>query len=165
MRAMRAITTTVSETVAAPPRRVFDAARGLDIPATMRRHGPLPGVASIAGHMGPYSAPGEVKLLTLTDGSSVREELTAFAPENSYAYRLDGFTGPFAALVARGDAEWRFSAVNPGETRIEWTYGFTPKSAATAPAVWLVVKGLWPGYMRAALRRLKTEIEGVAGKR
>lgn len=153
------ISTTVMITIAAPPRKVFNAARGLDIPSTMRAHGPLPGVKTVEGFTGPYSAPGEVRRMTLTDGSSVREELTAFAPDKSYAYRLDGFTGAFASLVERGEAEWRFAHSTPGETRIEWTYAFTPKSTAAVPAVWLIVKALWPGYMRAALKRLKAEIE------
>ncbi len=156
------VSTMATVSIAAPLRRVFDAARGLDIPATMRQHGPLPGVKTVEGFTGPYSAPGQIRRMTLTDGSSVREELTAYTAEKSYAYRIDGFTSAFASLVERGEAEWRFAGNRPGETRIEWTYALTPKSAAAVPAVWLIVSVLWPGYMRAALTRLKDEIEKAA---
>jgi hypothetical protein len=153
------ITTATVLTIRAPIERVFDAACGFDIPAVIKRHGMLPGVLKVDEHQGAWSAAGQKRLLTLSDGSSVREELISYAPARSYAYRVTGFTGPFAALVSEGRGEWNFSATGPNSTQVDWTYSFTPKSWFTRPAVWFIVKVLWPGYIRAALLRLKEEIE------
>lgn len=156
---MRPITTSVTETVAAPLAKTFAGAAAFDVPATMRPHGPLPGVATVEGHTAPYSAVGQIRNMTLTDKSAVREETTSFAQNKSFAYRIDSFTGPFKSLVDHGVGEWRFSSLGPDKTRIDWTYAFTPKSAATAPLVWFIVKALWGGYMGAALKRVKAAIE------
>jgi hypothetical protein len=156
---MGAITTSVSETVNAAVPQTFAGAAGFDVPQAMQPHGPLPGVKSVDGHKSAYSAAGQVRHMTLTDGSSVREETTAFVPNKRFAYRIDNFTGAFKALVEYGEAEWRFAEVTPSQTKIDWTYAFTPKSPIAAPIVWLIVKGLWGGYMAAALKRVKAAIE------
>jgi hypothetical protein len=156
---MRPITTSVSETINAPLARTFAGAAGFDVPATMLPHGPLPGVKTVEGHKAAYSGIGQVRELTLTDGSTVREETTSFVPNRSFAYRIGSFTGAFKSLVAYGEAEWRFTELGPAQTRIDWRYAFTPKSAAAMPIVWLIVKGMWGGYMGAALKRVKAAIE------
>lgn len=155
----RPVTTSVGITVAAPQTRVFEAAAGCELPAVFAAHRGLPGVMKVDEHKAAWSAPGQVRLLTLSDGSTVREELTAFSPPDSYAYRVSGFTGPFAALAAEGRGEWRFISLGSNATRIDWTYSFTPKSALAAPAVFFIVKALWPVWLRASLRRLKQQIE------
>lgn len=153
------ITTATALTIKAPGPRVFEAACGFDIPAVIKRHGMIPGVLKVDEHQGAWSGAGQKRLLRLSDGSSVREELISFAPGRFYAYRVTGFTGPFAALVAEGRGEWNFTATGPASTQVDWTYSFTPKSIFTRPAVWFIVKVLWPGYIRSALQRLKAEIE------
>lgn len=153
------ITTATALTIEAPIARVFAAACGFDIPAVIKRHGMLPGVLKVDGHQGAWETAGQKRILTLSDGSSVREELISFSPNNSYSYRVTGFTGPFAALVGEGRGEWNFSSTGPNATWVDWTYSFTPKSWLAGPAVWFIVKVLWPGYIRAALMRLKEEIE------
>lgn len=155
----QAIRTATALTVEAPISVVFGAACGYDIPAVIKKRGVLPGVLKVENHQGAWSKPGQVRLLCLSDGSSVREELIEFTPEQSYAYRVSSFTGPFAALVSEGRGEWNFSQTGPNSTRIDWTYEMTPKSFWSGPAVWFVVKLLWPGYIRSALQRLKQEIE------
>lgn len=147
---------------AASPARAFAAAAGCDAPAIFKAQGALPGVAKTEGHEAPWSAPGETRRLTLTDGSSLLEELAAFAPDREFAYRASGYGGPFGALVAEGRGRWRFEEISPSETRIEWRYSFAPSSVFAAPLVWFIVKLLWPGYMRSALARLKAEAEAPA---
>lgn len=156
---MRAITTSVAEIVAAPLAKTFAGAAAFDVPATMRPNGPIPGVATVEGHTAPYSAAGQIRNMTLTDKSAVREETTAFIPNKSFAYRIDSFTGPFKSLVDHGVGEWRFASLGPDKTRIDWVYSFTPKSAAAIPLVWFIVKAPWRGYMGAALKRVKAAIE------
>ncbi|MBI1365918.1 MAG: hypothetical protein GC153_08170 [Alphaproteobacteria bacterium] len=156
------ITTSVTETLRAPLADAFAAASGCDIPSIFQAHGRIPGVIKVDEHHGPWGAVGEKRLLTLSDGSTVREELVSFAPNEEYSYRVSGFTGPFAALVSEGRGVWHFTIEGPATTRIDWTYSFTPKSFLTEPAVWFIVKALWPGYMRKALARLKSQTEKAA---
>jgi hypothetical protein len=157
---MRAIAVQESIEVSAPSGRAFEALCRFDAVSIIKKHGVLPGVASVAGQTAAWSAPGQQRLLTLTDGASVRETLTDFGAA-SYDYRVEDFTGPIAGLVAH--ARGRFEAApEPGAAaRITWRYEFTPSSAAAAPLLRFFVSALWPGYMRAALRRLKESIEST----
>lgn len=145
--------------VAAPLAAVFAIAAGPDVTALFRAHGPVPGVVAVSGHEGAWSAPGETRLLSLSDGAGVREDLVAFRDNESFAYRVSGFTGLFGALVREARGEWRFRETAPGETRIEWTYRFSPASPLAALAGRFVVSALWPGYMRAALARIQCAAE------
>jgi len=149
----------VSQTVdvCAAPAAVFALATGARLTEFVKANGPLPGVAGIEG-AADWSAPGETRRLTLTDGSSFCEELTAIAHNQSFSYRATGFTGPFGALVGEGRGVWSFSATPTGAT-VTWNYAFTPKGALAAPIVAVIAKLFWPGYMRAALERLRTEVE------
>jgi hypothetical protein len=156
---LKPIMTAVAVEIAAPVSIVFDRARGSDLPALIKARGLLPGVLKVEKHDAPWSAPGQKRLLTLSDGSSLIEELTAYTPNKSFAYRASGFTGPFAALVAEGRGEWHFTTTGPAATRIDWTYSFMPKGLLSGPAVWFIVKVLWPGYIRAALLNLKGQAE------
>lgn len=155
------IAITVSLEIEAPLLRVFDAARGFNVAEIIKPRGVLPGVQKVDQHVGAWTAPGQKRLLTLSDGSSLVEELTAFTPNANFTYRVSSFTGPFAALVNEGRGEWNFTTTGPSRTLIDWTYSLTPKSFLAGPVVLFVVKMLWPGYARAALERLKVQIEGM----
>jgi hypothetical protein len=158
----KSITISVAERVEAAAAAVFAAACDSDLPAIIKPRGALPGVLKVEGHAAPWSAPGQSRLLRLTDGSTLREELSSFARDKSFAYRVSSFTGPFAALVSEGRGEWHFTTTGPKSTQVDWTYGFTPKSAFATPAVWFLVKALWPGYIQAALKQLKAKVEAAA---
>jgi uncharacterized protein YndB with AHSA1/START domain len=141
----------------APPAAVFRLATGDRLPDFIRAQGILPGVASIEG-TARWNAAGETRRLTLSDGGALSEELTALSPDRSFSYRAFGFDGPFGRLVREGRGAWRFEPA-PGGARVVWHYEFLPKGGLSAPLVFLIAKGLWPGYMRAALTRLKEEAE------
>lgn len=149
----------VTETVNAPVEAVFAAAVSIDARALIRKHGPLPAIVGVEGHDAPWSAVGETRRHRLSDNSSVREELTSFARNHSFGYRLTEFTGPFAALAAHARADWHFTQESAERTRIDWTYAFTPASMAAEPVLWFVVKLFWPGYLKAALARVKQRAE------
>ncbi|MEZ5892139.1 MAG: SRPBCC family protein [Parvularculaceae bacterium] len=149
----------VTETVHAPAADVFDAAVSIDARELIKKHGPLPGIVDVAEHDAPWSAIGEVRRHTLSDGSSVREELVAFTRGQTFGYRLTEFTGAFAPLVKSARADWHFTAQSAGRTQIDWTYAFTPKGAIAEPLLWFVVKLFWPGYLKAALARVKEKAE------
>jgi hypothetical protein len=157
----RPITAASAIDIAAPIGVVFDVARGSDLPAIFRPRGAFPGIMKVDEHRGPWSAAGEVRLLRLSDGTSVREELTDFVQDRSFVYRVSGFTGPFAALLAEGRGEWHFTAAGPAATHVDWTYALTPKGALAGPAVWFLVHFLWPSYQRAALARIRDVAESA----
>lgn len=144
--------------VAAPLSAVFAVAAGPDVPALFRARGLVPGVVAVSGHEGAWSAPGETRLLSLSDGASVREELLEFRSNESFTYRVSGLTGLFGVLMREARGEWRLCETAPGETYIEWIYRFSPAPFA-ALAGRFVVSALWPGYMRAALARIKSAAE------
>lgn len=153
------VQTSVAVTVNAPLTRVFDIAISIEPSELVQSFGPLPGVRKTHGHQGPWTAPGDLRRHTLTDNSSVDETLTAFTRDSTFAYRLSNFTGVFSALVAGGRAEWHFTRLGEAKTQIDWTYAFDPKGPAAEALVWFIVKLLWPGYLRAALERVKDKAE------
>ncbi len=152
------VQTSVTIVVNAPPPRVFNAAISIDPADLIRPYGPLPGVAQTKGAV-PWAARGETRRHALTDGSSVNEELTSFAPDSTFAYKLSNFTGTFSALVSGGRAEWHFTRLGAEKTQIDWTYAFDAKGPIEEAVVWFIVKLFWPGYLRAALARVKADAE------
>jgi Polyketide cyclase / dehydrase and lipid transport len=153
------IQTSAAITINAPLAHVFQTAAAMDPCALIQDHGPLPGIVNCQGHTAPWSAIGQQRKHTLSDKSSADEELTAFSQDEHYAYRVTNFTGPFAKLVDEASGEWRFTSLAPETTSVVWTYSFTPRRALAAPALWLIVKLLWPGYLGSALARVKQKAE------
>lgn len=143
--------------IKAPVEKTFAMALGFDAPAIVRPKGLLPGVKSVAGTIGAWSKAGETRSLSLTDGSSVEETLIEVGPA-SYKYRVANFSGPFKYLVKEANASF---AVEPRQngSALTWSYEFTPISAMAAPIVSFIASSLWPGWMDAALERLKEAIE------
>ncbi len=154
---MRASTVQQSIEINAGPDKVFAAALSFDAPSIVKKHGALPGVAAVAGQTAAWSAPGQQRTLTLTDGTSVRETLVLL-DRSSYDYRVEEFTGPIAALIERATGQFEAAPDGAGSL-LSWRYEFVAASPAAAPLLRFMVSALWPGYMRAALKRLKVVIE------
>jgi len=153
------IQTSTAITIDAPRAHVFQSAAGIDPCALIQKHGPLPGIVNCEGHDAPWSEVGQRRRHTLSDNSSVNEELIDFAENEHYAYRVTDFTGPFTSLVDHARGEWRFTEISPTTARIDWTYSFFPKGALAAPLLWFIVKLLWPGYLMSALARVKEKAQ------
>ena len=141
----------------APRERVFALAAGEDVPAIFQKHGPFPGAVRFDGAR-EWRAVGDRRTIHLSDGTHLNEELTEIDPAARFVYRASGFEGPSGALIAQATGDWRFFDENGG-TRVSWTYSFAPKLVFAAPPVAFIARALWPGYMRAALRRLKEAAE------
>lgn len=152
------IAVTVSADVQAPLSHVFAVAVPVDLTKVMLKRGPLPGVRSIEGQTGPWNQAGQSRRIHLTDGSSVHEVMTEYVRNVSFSYRVTGFSGPFGALIDHAKGDWRFTEAGPA-THIDWTYTFTPRSGLAAPILRLIVRALWPGYIGAALARIKALAE------
>ncbi|WP_425408363.1 SRPBCC family protein [Hyphococcus sp.] len=149
----------VCETVNAPASDVFDAAVSMDARELIKAHGPMPGIRNVEGHDAPWEKIGDKRRHTLSDNSSVDEELIAFTPPQTFGYRLTNFKGAMAPLVKGARADWHFTQSSAERTKIDWTYAFTPTSLAAEGVLWFFVKLFWPGYLKAALSRVKEKAE------
>jgi hypothetical protein len=143
--------------VSADPAKVRAAALALDPVKIVQPKGLLPGVRSVAGVTAPWSAPGQTRTLTLTDGSTLAETLVAIE-EDGYRYRGSDYSGPFRFLVKEANARFAVAPRGDGAT-LTWTYEFTPKGGLAAAILSFLVDSQWNAFMDAALARLKADIE------
>lgn len=143
--------------VAADAGKTRAAALALDPAKIVQKRGVIPGVTSVSGQTGPWSAAGQKRTLTLSDGSTVVESLLALEPDG-YRYRISDFSGPFRFIVREAHA--RFAVAPRGEGSVlTWTYDFTPKGSLAAAILSFLVDSQWNDFMDAALERLKEDIE------
>jgi hypothetical protein len=151
------IAATASIAVNAPPAKTLAAALALDPAKIVRPRGLVPGVKAVAGQIGAWSAPGQARTLTLSDGATIEETLTALEP-CGYRYRIANFTGLFSRLVRHANA--RFEIVPRGAGSVlSWTYEFQPRGAISAAILSFLVDSQWNAFMDAALLRLKDDAE------
>ncbi len=147
-----------------PFKDAFAAVISFDVPTLFKDHGPLPGAQRVENTKGDWSAVGDTRDIYLTDGSSVHEEVIKLEPTKHAAFRLSGYAAPLKFLVIEGASLWDFEEVSNQQTKVTWTYSYTPRSAFTKPLVNLIVKTLWSGYMQASLGRLKTGLSAGQNK-
>lgn len=143
--------------VNASPAKTLAAALAMDPAKFVRARGLLPGVKSVSGQTGAWSAPGQTRQLTLTNGARAEETLIALEPAG-YRYRIARFTGLFSAIVKEAHA--RFDVTPRGDgSMLRWTYEFQPTGGLSAAILSFLVDSQWNAYMDAALARLKDDIE------
>jgi hypothetical protein len=82
--------------------------------------------------------------------TEVREVLTHFEPGHSFAYVLEGSTGPFSVASSR----WSTSPAHDDATAVTVEGLFTPKNAAVPVVVWPFVKPLLQRLTKRILREL-----------
>lgn len=155
---MKILSTCQEIVIAAPRKEVFSIAAGLPAAKFINAYGPIPGIISTKGSVC-WQQTGDTREHTLSDKSSVNEELVSFAEDEFYAYRVTGFSGIFGQLVSEARGEWVFEWRGPHETLLTWTYSFTPKGSFARLITSLIVKYGWQGYLRHALTNLKDIIE------
>jgi hypothetical protein len=153
-----AITTTLTGSSIQQPDVVYAHLIGCDATRIFRPVGGLPGVAAVRFHAGSWGQTGDSRTITLTDGSSAREALTAVAAPHAFTYTVNAYTSVLRLLVTRGESTFRCSPASHGGTDIHWTYAYTPRSAFVRPLVWLIRVFLWERYMKAAFNRLLSDI-------
>jgi hypothetical protein len=121
------------------------------LPKVLTGYGPLPAVLGTSAHTGPWDTPGSARLIHLADGSSVREQISAFTPPRHFAYRVWDFGNPIIrTLATEAHGEWHFAPA-PGGTLVTWTYTFSAKNAAAAVPLTAITQTLWRGYMNTCL--------------
>jgi Polyketide cyclase / dehydrase and lipid transport len=144
------------------PVSVDDAFAGtLPIPLTTifsRRYGPIPSIKEVRDQVGEWGTVGQTRVVLLTGGGSMREELTSVDPPRSFGYVLTDISGPMALLVGRAEGEWAFAASGAG-TRVTWRWNIHSRWPLTAPLL-PVLGRLWKGYARRALEQLSAQLVG-----
>ncbi len=130
------------------------------LPKVLTGYGPLPAVVRTSGNTGPWDTPGSARLVHLADGSTVREQLTDYAPPRRFAYRVWDFGNPIISTLATGArGDWSF-ADHPDGTYVEWTYTFSAKNAAASVLLSGITHILWRGYMDVCLENTKKIMAG-----
>ena len=152
------IITTVTRHAALQPDAVFAHLLGCDPSRMFQPVGGLPGVAAVRFDVGSWRNLGDARTITLTDGSTAREELTAVAPPHSFTYTVSAYTSILRLLVVRGESTFRCIPAKNGGTEIIWSYAYTPQSVLVQPLVWLIRVLLWERYMTAAMNRMMSDI-------
>jgi hypothetical protein len=121
-------------------------------------YGPIPPIKEVRDQTGEWDAPGQTRVVMLTGGGSMHEELTSLDPPHSFGYALTQIAGPLGLLVGRADGKWSFAA-SGSATRVTWRWNIHARSALTAPL--LPVLGLlWKGYARKSLETLSALLAG-----
>lgn len=116
------------------------------LPAMFRGFWPVAGITRIDHEVAP--AIGARRRITLSDGSSLQETVTAWDVPARHAYRLTGFRPPMSWLVREGNADWRFGSQG-NDTDVTWSYVFT----LTGVLAWPLAKPLLAWCMGTAMRR------------
>lgn len=151
--------TRVSLYVPRPPLAVFDAAVASDnMPRLLLAFGPIPGVARVELPAGSALAAGVSRQISLTDGTTMQEEVMALQPPSAagpgrHEYRWKHPPAPPFSLLIRGaHAVWTFRAEGDG-TQVDWLYTFTPTNALGYVLATPVI-ALFRRWMQRGLTRL-----------
>ena len=126
--------------------------------------GPVPAVLSTSGQDGRWDVVGRSRSVHLSDGSTVREEITASEPEAgappmsgvaTFGYRVTGFSGAIGLLALSAHGTWRFEQINPSKTAIEWTYTFIPRGWLSSVPLRFILATFWRAYMRDGIENVR----------
>ena len=126
--------------------------------------GPVPAVLGTSGQEGRWDVVGRSRSVHLSDGSTVREEITASEPNGgalpasdvaTFGYRVTDFSGAIGLLAQEAHGTWRFEQVAPSKTEIEWTYTFVPRGWLSSVPLRFVLATFWRAYMRDGIENVR----------
>lgn len=123
-----------------------------------RRFGPLPPIRGVEGQEGVWGTVGQSRTIKLSDGGTMREELTKVDAPREFGYRITDLTGPMKPLAASVEGRWAFEAAGTG-VRITWGWTVHPASSVAELAMPLF-GWLWRGYARQSMESLETRLLG-----
>jgi hypothetical protein len=150
----------VNGSVAAAPGQAFATVLGFDPRRLLSGYGPVAGVAGHRNLVGEWARPGDRREVQMTDGTRITQELLYLDAPTGFGYLLPEVHGPIGLIVRRARAHWRFATRPDGRTVVTWRYVFEGPRGLPYLAGWFLVRVLWAGYMRAALRRALAAVDG-----
>jgi hypothetical protein len=116
-----------------------------------RRYGLLPPIREVRDQVGPWGEVGQTRTIVLTDGGTMREELTEVVRPHHFAYRISHITGALKPLVSHVEGRWAFGPAGTGAL-VTWSWTLHPTTPYAARVLPLVGR-LWRGYARQALEQ------------
>jgi polyketide cyclase/dehydrase/lipid transport protein len=141
--------------------RAFDGTLPIPLPTLFRRwYGPIPPISKVEDQTGDWDAIGQTRIVRLTGGGSMREQLTHLDAPHAFGYVLSEIKGPLAPLVSRVEGEWLFAPAGGG-TKVTWRWTLHPRSRLAVVAL-PVFGRLWRGYARQALEELQRQLTGAS---
>jgi hypothetical protein len=152
------VSVTTEADARAPRAAAFACIAPIDLSKIFPRYGPLPAVVGTSDESGAWDHVGATRTVNLSDGSSVREELTAYVEGERFLYRLSPVKSPLRFVVRYAAGAWEFTDQPEGVTHVRWTYTFHPRQGRR----WLVsafLRPLWERYQRRALALAVREAE------
>jgi uncharacterized protein YndB with AHSA1/START domain len=153
---VRRITARASRHLPQPPERVFEYVLPVDLSTVIKRWGPLPGVKGTRDQTGEWDHVGATRTVLLEDGSSSREELTAYNPPHHFGYTLK-LGPPTSVLASEAAGTWWFRPTDDGGTEIEWAWALAPQPGL-GPVISGVLAPMWERYADQALAAIGAEL-------
>jgi hypothetical protein len=151
---------TVSIDIDAPLDEVYAFVVAEDAPGkVLRRYGPVPAPKESRIIDGPWERVGARRVVTLDNGGTLEEQITAYDRPALYAYRISDFHFFVKGFSASGAGVWQFFRTDAGKTRVVWTYTFEPKSRGRRPLLDVGVSWFYRPYMRRGLEETKQQLE------
>ena len=149
------IAVTMETQIEAAVADVFDFVAAEDVlPKVLTGYGLLPGVVKTTGTTGPWDKPGSHRIVNLKDGTTAREEVTAYRRPEYFAYKTSEYTFALKYLATGATGEWWFERGGHG-TKVRWTYSFQGKNIITYVPLSLFARTQWAGYMKVCLRNVE----------
>jgi hypothetical protein len=136
---------------------VFAIIAPIDLTLIFTGFGVLPAVTGVRDYPGHWDAAGLARTPVFSDRSTAHETLLQYEPPARFSYEITGFTNIFGRIVSKAHGEWIFTPVEPGKTRVEWTYTFTPLQGRRLLLQYCILP-LWKRYMQKALRLAGDEV-------
>lgn len=161
-RAADLFSVSLQATANASSTRAFEIIVPIDVTTIMPGYAPLPAVTGVEAQTGDWDAVGQTRVVRLADNTTAREEITLYEAPHRFGYTVSDWSGATRFLAREAKSEWRFSEIAEGQTRVEWSYAFRPRSAWLLLPLLLIVQLPWRGAMKQALRECvrQTEISG-----
>ena len=149
------ISATVEVVIFARREPAFDFVTAEDVlPKVLTGYGLLPAVVRTSGNTGPWDRPGSARTVHLADGTTAREEVTAYERPRYFAYRTSDYTFALRYIAKFAEGQWWFEDDTNG-TKVRWTYTFHAKGRLTSILLALFVKTQWVGYIRTCIRNVQ----------
>lgn len=153
-----AVAVTLEEVFPEPREALFRFIVAEDVlPKVLKGYGPLPAVVGTRDVSGPWDRPGASRTVLLADGTTAREQVTAFEHGRHFAYRVSEFSFALRHLAHDANGRWWFSDEPGGGTRVRWTYTFHAHHAVARLPLMAFAHTLWRGYMQVCLDRTRLQ--------